>query len=236
MDSEVRLGLGMIKDIGPESARLIVEERERCGPSAGAGDLVRRTGLKPQALRSLIEAGAFDALTSNRRAALWEAGLSIPSARNGQRAFPVESIEQPPRFDDLSDYDQMVGEYKVLDIYPRGHVMEFIRPTLDSGVLTADEVYRQPDDARIRVAGWPIARQHPRGKDGTVFVTIEDETGDVQAIVWSHVFAKHRNALRNQLIEIQGRIDRWDGATNIVAERIEAVGADIPLPKSHDWH
>ena len=137
----VRLDLGIIKDFGPESARLIVAERERCGPYGDAGELVRRTGLKPQAVRSLIEAGAFDALTSNRRAALWDAGLSIPSARKGQRAFPVIGPEPPPRFDDLSDYDKMVGEYQVLDIYPRGHVMEFIRPTLDSGVLTADEVH-----------------------------------------------------------------------------------------------
>ena len=232
----VRLRLGMIKDIGPESARLIVAERERHGPYADAGELVRRTGLKPQALRSLIEAGAFDAVSPNRREALWESGLSIHPDRNGQRAFPVVGAEPPPRFDDLSNHDKMIGEYRALGIYPRGHVMEFIRPTLDSGVLTADEVYRQPDDARIRVAGWPIARQHPRGKDGTVFVTIEDETGDVQSIVWSHVFTKHRNALRNQLIEIQGRIDRWDGTTNIVAERIHAIGADIHMPNAHDWH
>ncbi len=224
----VRLGLGMIKDIGPESARLIVEERERHGLYGDAGELTRRTGLKPQAVRSLIEAGAFDAL--------WDAGLSIPSARNGQRAFPVIGPEPPPRFDDLSDYDKMVGEYQVLDIYPRGHVMEFIRPTLDREVRTTADTYHAEDGERIRVAGWVIARQHPRGKDGTVFVTIEDETGDVQAIVWSHVFAKHRNALRNQLIEIYGRIDRWDGTTNIVAERIHAIGADIHMPNAHDWH
>ncbi len=235
-DGEVRLGLGMIKDIGPESARLIVEERERHGLYGDAGELTRRTGLKPQALRSLIEAGAFDAVSPNRREVLWESGLSIHPDRNGQRAFPVVGAEPPPRFNDLSNHDKMIGEYRALGIYPRRHVMEFIRPTLDADVLTAAEVYRQPDDARVRVAGWPIARQHPRGKYGTVFVTIEDETGDVQSIVWSHVFAKHRNALRSQLIEIQGRIDRWDGTTNIVAERIEAVGADIPLPDAHDWH
>ena len=232
----VRLGLGMIKDIGPESARLIVAERERCGPYGDAGELVRRTGLKPQALRSLIEAGAFDAVTPNRRAALWDAGLSIPSARNGQRAFPVESAEPPPRFDDLSDYDKMVGEYRALGIYPRGHVMEFIRPTLDSGVLTTAATYHAEDDKRIRVAGWPIARQHPQGADGIVFVTIEDETGDVQAIIRPEVLARCRRALSNPLIIISGRIDRWDGTTNIAAERIEAVGADIPLPDAHDWH
>ena len=112
-----RLGLGMIKDIGPESARLIVEEREARGPYADAGELVRRTGLKPQSVRSLIEAGAFDAVTPNRREAFWEAGLSIRTARSGQRAFPVHGSETPPRFDDFTDYEKMVGEYKTLGIY-----------------------------------------------------------------------------------------------------------------------
>ena len=235
-NNEVRLGLGMIKDIGHESAMLIVTERERHGPYTDAGDLVRRTGLKPQALRSLIEAGAFDALTPNRREALWEAGLSVRPSRSGQRSFPVVGAEPPPHFDDFTEYEKMVGEYRTLGIYPSGHVMEFIRPTLDSGVLTTAEVYRQPDDARIRVAGWPIARQHPRGKDGTVFVTIEDETGDVQSIIWPHVFAQCRRALSNQLILLDGRIDRWDGTTNIVAERIEAVGTEIHMPDAHDWY
>ena len=235
-DGAARLGLGMIKDIGPESARLIVEERERYGPYADAAELVRRTGLKPQSVRSLIEAGAFDALTPHRRLALWEAGLSIRPARNGQRAFPVVGAETPPRFDDISEYDKMVGEYRVLGIYPRGHVMEFIRPTLDADILTTAGAYRAEDGERIRIAGWPIARQHPQGADGMVFVTIEDETGDVQAIIWPQVFAQCRRALSNSLIIINGRIDRWDGTTNIIAERIEAVGTDIPLPSAHDWH
>ncbi len=89
---------------------------------------------------------------------------------------------------------------------------------------------------RVRVAGWSIARQHPRGPEGTVFVTIEDETGDVQAIIPPPVFARYRRALSHSLILIRGRIDRGDGATNLVAEQIEAVGQHLPLPKSHDWH
>ncbi len=129
----------------------------------------------------------------------------------------------------------MVGEYRALGIYPSGHVMEFIRPTLDRGVLTAAEVYDCPDGARIRVAGWPIVRQHSRRQHGTVFVTIEDETGDVQSIVWPQVFQQWRRALSNQLILLEGRIDRWDGTTNIVAERITAIGADIRMPRAHDW-
>ena len=84
----MRLGLRFVKDVGAEAARRMVEEREEHGSYAGAGDLVRRTGLKPQAVLSLAMAGAFDALTPNRRAALWDAGLSIRPSGNGQRAFP----------------------------------------------------------------------------------------------------------------------------------------------------
>ena len=235
-DGAARLGLGMIRDIGPESAVLIARERDQHGLYADAGDLVRRTGLKPQAVRSLIEAGAVDGLTPNRREALWEAGLSTRPSRSGQRAFPVQGREAPPRFEDLSDFEKMAGEYRVLGLYPRGHVMEFVRPDLDTDVLTTAQVYDRADGERVRVAGWVIARQHPRGRDGTVFITVEDETGDVQSILWHDVFARSRRALSNQLILLQGRIDRWDGTTNIVAERITTIEAGVRMPSAHDWH
>ena len=235
-DGAARLGLGMIKDIGPDSAKLIVEERNQRGPYADAGELIRRTGLKPQAVRSLIEAGAFDALTPNRRKALWEAGLSTRPSRSGQRAFPVQGRDAPPHFEDLTEFEKMAGEYRVLGLYPTGHVMEFFRPTLDKGVLTTAQVYDREDGERVRVAGWVIARQHPRGRDGTVFITVEDETGDVQSILWHDVFARSRRALSNQLILLQGRIDRWDGTTNIVAERITTIDAGVRMPSAHDWH
>ena len=235
-DGAARLGLGMIKDIGPESAKLIVKERELHGPYSDAGELVRRTGLKPQSVRSLVEAGAFDVLTPNRREALWDVGLSIRPARHGQRAFPVATADPPPRFNDFTDFEKMAGEYRVLGIYPRGHVMEFIRPSLDASVRTTAETYQAEDGERIQVAGWPIARQHPRGADGIVFVTIEDETSDVQAFISPKVFARCRRALANQIILLTGRIDRWDGTTNIFAERVDVVGADVRLPSAHDWH
>ena len=90
----VLLGLQLIKDVGRESAGLIVAERERHGPYTGAGDLARRTGLKPQAVLSLVEAGAFDAVAPNRRAALWGAGLAVRPSRNGQRAFPLSTEDR----------------------------------------------------------------------------------------------------------------------------------------------
>ena len=126
----VRLGLRFIRNVGAESAKLIVEERERHGPYVTAGDLVRRTGLKPQAVLSLVLAGAFDGFTTNRREALWGAGLHSRPSRNGQVGIPVTTEDSVPRLPDFTEREKMVGEYRVMGIYPRGHLMEFVRPGL----------------------------------------------------------------------------------------------------------
>ena len=235
-NGSVRLGLQFIKDVGKKSARLIVRERESYGPYVTAGDLVRRTGLRPQAVLSLVMAGAFDRITSNRREALWEAGLHPRPSRNGQIALPASMDDSVPRLDDFTEYDKMIGEYRVMSIYPRGHLMEYVRPGLASNVLPAAAVEGLGDEERVTVAGWPVARQHPRGRDGTVFVTIEDETGDVQVIVWRDLFARRRRELGSQVIEVTGRVSRWDGTTNIIATDLRAIRTDVAMPPSHDWH
>ena len=232
----VRLGLQIIKDVGMESANLIVEERERHGLYATAGDLVRRTGLKPQAVLSLLMAGAFDGITPNRREALWEAGLQPRPSRNGQVALPVSMQDSVPRLPNFTEREKMAGVYCVMGIYPRGHLMEFVRPSLGPSVLRTVDVEKRGDDERITVAGWPVARQHPRGRDGTVFVTIEDETGDVQVIVWRDLFARRRRELGSQVVEVTGRVSRWDGTTNVIATDLRAVRSGVTMPASHDWH
>ncbi len=81
-----------------------------------------------------------------------------------------------------------------------------------------------------------MARQLPRGQHGTVFVTIEDETGNVQLILWPRVFARCRRALGNQVILARGRVSRWDGATNVVVSEVERIGAKVAMLTAHDWH
>ena len=235
-DGSLRLGLRIIRDVGEELARLIVEERERRGPYATAGDLVRRTGLKPQAVLSLVMAGAFDGITANRREALWEAGLYDRPSRNGQAALPVSLEDSVPRLPDFTEHEKMVGEYQVMGIYPRGHLMEYVRLGLGSDVLPAVDVERHGDGEQVKVAGWPVARQHPRGRGGTVFMTIEDETGDVQVIIWRDLFTRRRRELSSQVVEVRGRVSRWDGTTNVIATDMRAVPSGVTMPPSHDWH
>ena len=235
-NGSVRLGLRLIRDVGEESARLIVEERDRHGLYMTAGDLVRRTGLKPQAVTSLVMAGAFDGITGNRREALWEAGLHQRPARNGQVALPVSMEDSVPEIPDFTEREKMVGEYQVMGIYPRGHLMEFLRPGLGANVFPTAEVEKCGDDEWVTVAGWPVARQHPKGREGPVFVTIEDETGDVQVILWRNLFAKSRRELGSQVVKVTGRVTRWDGTTNVIATDLRAVRSGVTMPPSHDWH
>ena len=115
------------------------------------------------------------------------------------------------------------------------HVIEFVRPRLRPEVLPAAAVETAHEGDSVLVAGWPVARQHPRGKSGTVFVTVEDETGDVQLILWPRVFARFRRELESRLIVAHGTVSRWDGTTNVIVSRLERLGTRAPLPSAHDW-
>lgn len=234
-NGSVLLGLGLVKDVGPESASLIVEEREERGPYIGAGDLVRRTGLRPQAVESLVMAGAFDRITPNRRQSLWDAGLYASLKRNGQVALPLSMEDSIPNLADFSEAERMAGEYRTMGIYPRGHLMEFVRPGLPSEVMTCAEVERLGDEDFAVVAGWPIARQHPKGRDGTIFVTLEDETGDTQVILWPGVYARYRGELSSQVVLVRGSISAWDGTVNLIASEVRAIRSAVRMPRAHDW-
>ncbi len=235
-DGAVRLGMGIVKDVGDRSAETIVEERKRNGPYRGAGDLIRRTGLKPPAVVSLVMAGALDGITPNRRTAIWDAGLSARPSRKGQTVMDTTRGSQKPDLGDFTGYEKMASAYEVMSIYPGGHLMEYLREGLGSDVLTTAEVDRCAEEEEVLVAGWPIARQHPRGIGGTVFVTIEDETADVQLIIWPDVFARYKKQLRSQVILARGVISRWDGTTSVIVSSLESVDIPVAMPAAHDWH
>ena len=233
---DLRLGLRFIKDVGTSSARLIVEERQRGGSYVSAGDLVRRTGLKPQAVLSLVRAGAFDGLNPNRRAALWEAGLAVRPSHAGQVGLALRTEERVDGLADFTDYEKMAGEYRVMGIYPRGHLMEFIRPRLSKKVLPTVAVEACKAGEEVQVAGWPVARQHPKGKNGVVFVTIEDEHGDQQVILWADVAARCRRQLRSQVVLVKGVVSRYDGTPNVIVSDLKAIDTRVRMPEAHDWH
>ena len=235
-EGSVRMGLEFIKDVGRRGAGAIVAERERGGPYRDPSDMVRRTGLKPQSIQSLVYAGAFDGLVSNRRQALWNAGLDTCTSRNGQPALLLTTVDQAPQLPDFTDFERMAGEYRVMGIYPGGHLMQFVRPGLDSRVLPTTAIESLEDGTEVLVAGWPVARQHPRGQHSTVFVTIEDEEGDTQLIIWPPVFERCKQQLRSQVILARGTVSRRDGAATVIVSGVVDIDPRVSMPNGHDWH
>ena len=235
-DGDIRLGLRLIKHVGAALADAIIAERARHGPYIGASDFARRACPTPDALESLVMAGALDNVSPNRRTALWEAGLLPAPKRGAQIAMPASMQDSAPELADFTAFQKMRGEYESMGIYPSGHLMEFIRPNLPRDALTCAAAERAPEGKSIRVAGWPITRQHPKGRGGMVFITIEDETGDAQIFVRPEVYERCRRALNAHVIIVGGEIQRWDGEIVLNAQSAVAISAGLAMPQAHDWH
>lgn len=129
----------------------------------------------------------------------------------------------------------MAAGYRVMGLYPKGHLMTFVRPGLSPQVLPAGAVEGCGDGEEVLVAEWPIARQHPRGRNGTVF---RHHRGRARGCPTHPLAAGLRpmpRELRSQVIQARGVISRWDGTTNIIVSDVETVDAKVPMPDAHDW-
>lgn len=231
----VLIGLEFVKDVGHESSRTIVKERIDFGPYRSVDDFVQRVNLKPRCVESLVMAGAFDRITQNRRLALWKSRL-YPRPTNDQRYLPLYVDDNIPILKDFTQYQKMLGEYRTMSIYPSGHIMEFVRPSLAKHVVTTEEACGLDDRAKVVVAGWTISRQHPRGETNIAFVTIEDETSDIQLAIRPNILQRYRHQLNKFLLLAHGEISRWDGTTSIVVSELHPIPADAHIPLLHDWN
>ena len=167
-----------------------MEERERHGSYASAGDFVSRTGLKPQSVLSLVMVGAFDGIAPNRREALWEAGLHPRPSRSGQTALSTSMEDAVPKLDDLTEHEKMAAEYRVLGVYPRGHLMEFVRPSLRPSVLPAAESRNSTTATRL---SWRAGRS--RGSTRAVKVVFMSYRNTLQADALKLVAKKMQSSL-----------------------------------------
>ena len=214
------------------AAKAIVAARETEGPFESLDNAMRRTGLKRDAIESLVSAGAFDSLISGRRTAMWEVGLRYrPPEPQQSLELPVEhDMAQLPL---LSDWEAMEGEYRTLGLYPSGHIMHKLRPILGTGVTPSNEASNLKDGADVTVAGLIIRRQRPISK--ALFITLEDEHGHVPIIVWPKTYECYQLVLREAVIKATGVVSRREGTMNIVLSHAETIKTTRHTPPSHNW-
>ena len=232
MESSLLLGFLSAQNLGRTGASDIVKARRQGGLFTSLGDVIERTGLRREALEKLALGGAFDALVSDRRAALWEIGLRYRAGNQPSLRLPVEQdMAQLPLF---NQWEAMTGEYHTLGLYPGGHLMAFLRKYLDRDVLNSQQVLEFEEGAEVTVAGLVVRRQQPHAR--AVFITLEDEFGHTPLVVWPTVYERYRLALRDPVLIMRGEVSRRDSTFNIIVKQVQKVQIqERDLPKAKNW-
>ncbi|MDT8760061.1 error-prone DNA polymerase [Sphingomonas psychrotolerans] len=246
----LRLGMRIVQGIDAKQAEMLIAARAR-GPFASIHDAWRRSGVKPSTLEKLARADAFQCLGLDRRAALWaikalgEAPLPLIAAADARegRILP-EAAEAPVALLPLSAGREVVEDYRATQLSLRAHPVAFLRDRLDQqritpcGKLVEERggVFALKDGARIHVAGIILVRQKP-GSAKSVFITLEDETGIANAIVWQDRFRTYRRIIMSAtMISVRGRVQREGLVVHIIAEEVidctpllrQVGNADLP--------
>jgi error-prone DNA polymerase len=230
------MGLRYVKGLAEREGERI-ETARRQGPFRSLADFVARAGLDASKTAHLAEAGALACFQASRRQALWEA-RGTHHTRDPE--FGVEPEEASQQFAPLSLLEEVAWDYDASSHSTRGHPLAPLRLSLAAqGLPSAREVHAVSDGSRIRYAGLVICRQQPATARGAVFMTLEDETGFVNLVLWKDVFAKHRVVARTAgFLGITGKVQSESGVVNLVAEelwvpRLEALP---PEAGSRDFH
>jgi len=229
----VRIGLRYVHGLKRAGAETIERERARA-PFTDAADLTQRCGLTTEQLERLAHVGALASLGLSRRAALWQ--VSEVGGRRGP-LFADLPPEKASPLTEMDPLDETVADYAGLHLTTGPHLMAYVRSEMDRrGVIPVSALDAVNDGEMVRVAGSVIVRQRPGTAKGFVFLTMEDETGMVQAIIRPDLFRKHRPFIvRTPVLMVEGTLQKQDGTISVRARRFEAVNADAVVA-SHDFH
>ncbi len=221
----VRLGLAEIRGIDTHTAERIVAAHQ-AAPFAGLADLARRADLDRAALEALATAGACESLGITRREALWDAA---PASDNRERFLPGIAVHvQPPLLPILSDAEQTSLDLWSTGIVSGKHPLALLRPKLDGqGVTRSDSLRHVRHGSYIRAAGLVTHRQRPSTAGGVTFLTLEDESGTANVVVWSSVWQRFQGIARGSpALIVTGVLERsTDGLPNLIAETFEPLAA-----------
>lgn len=213
----VRLGMHEVKGCKKAAAERIMAARQ-CMPFTSIEDFFARTGLNRHDLDCLADADALRALTGHRRDALWATlgRVSRDAPINVVRAERQAELPLPTEGQDI------VADYRRLGLTLRRHPLALLRSRLQRlRMKSAEEVRQVPNGRRIHVGGIVTCRQRPATASGVIFVTLEDETGNVNVVVWSKIVERQRRELlSSRLLGIVGEVQRVGEVVHVVAQRL----------------
>jgi error-prone DNA polymerase len=230
----VRLGLAPVRLIGETTAQQIVDGRRAGGPFADIADFARRTRLSAAQLEALATAGALRCFGLDRREALWAAGAV---AESGPERLPDTAVGvAAPTLPGMDEIETSVADVWATGVSPESFPTEFARSDLDAaGVLSVTDLAQVQPGRRVEVAGVVTHRQRPGTARGVTFLSIEDETGLLNIICSPGLWKRHRRVARTSAaMVIRGTVERADGVTNLMADRLEPLLLRVPS-RSRDF-
>jgi len=230
-DGTVRLGMNNVKGMDREAAWRI-EEARAIRPFSDTRDLATRAQLNAAHVRALAAANALVTLAGNRRQALWQAVTSVPD-KGLLRPATIEEVEiqlQAP-----SEGQNIVSDYRHLGLTLGRHPLALLREKLTAMRFSTSEVLNTFADGKLaRGCGIVKVRQRPPTAKGVTFVTIEDETGDVNVIVWPDLVEKQRMELSNaRLLGVYGKWQSQHNVQHLIAMRLVDLSHFLGELESH---
>ena len=242
----LRLGLRQVDGFREDWAAGLAQARAEGGLFTSMEDLARRASLPARALRLLADADACRSLGQDRRAALWEARRTpsdelplFAAARSRDPAARELGEESDARLPAMPLAEHVATDYQVTRLSLKGHPMQFLRPVFaGEGALTCAGVGAAKNGARVQVAGVVLVRQRP-GKGNAVFITIEDETGIANILLWARLFEMQRRpVMASRLMLVEGEVQRSkEGIVHLMATRVHDRTAELDrLTDGHSAH
>jgi error-prone DNA polymerase len=229
----VRLGLRQIKGLKEDDAKLIVEARA-AGARAPAD--FARAGVSQRGLELLAEADAFASAGLSRRDALWAVKGLKGEVKVDSQAPLLAGL---PLFEDavalpaMALPQQVAEDYRTTSLSLKAHPLRFFRPQLERlNVLPAERLKGLRDGRRVSVGGLVLIRQRPGTAKGVVFLTLEDETGVANAVVWKDCFDAHRRTVMSaSFLIVHGKVQAADGVIHVVAESFTDLSPQLARMK-----
>lgn len=233
----IRMGLRLVRGLAEADVRRLEQARAQ-RPWRDVEDLCLRAGLDPRARAHLADAGALRALASDRHQARWQVAAVQPQLPlfADVDALPESTVALPVP----SVAEDLMADYQTLGTTLGPHPLTLLRPRLRAlGCRSSRELQDVGHGDNIAVAGLVVGRQRPQTASGVTFVTLEDEHGMVNVVVWRELAERQRRALvGSQLLKVSGRLEQEKGVRHLIARRLEDVspllqGLDV---RSRDFH
>jgi len=236
-EKAVRLGFRQVKGLAERDMKILMEKR-------GAGydsvrDLWLRSGLTKSVIERLADADAFRSVGLDRRDALWAVkALDVKSAAENLPLFDladaiqVDLVKEPEMtLPPMLPGENVIHDYRYLSLSLKAHPVSFLRADFNKRGITASRTLEVTGNNRkVTVAGLVLVRQRPGTAKGVIFMTLEDETGVANVIIWPKIFEQFRaEVMGARLVKITGKLQKADNVIHVVADTVENITTELGI-------